>query len=99
MKNIPNNVLFVITGVIEIYSSILRKARLRAVRKVPDRRKEKKISTENLVKMAMFVLKNKYFEFNGKIKHQKLCTAIGSKFTLKYTYIFMIQKHRLSLAP
>ena len=49
--------------------------------------------------MAMFVLKNKYFEFNGKIKHQKLCTAIGSKFTLKYTYIFMIQKHRLSLAP
>ena len=30
----------------------------------------KKIGTEDLIKMAEFVLKNNYFEFNGKVKQQ-----------------------------
>ena len=44
--------------VIELYPSIPHEARLRALKEVLDRRKEKKISAEDLVKMAEFGLKN-----------------------------------------
>ena len=43
-------------------------------------RTNKKVSTEDLVKMAKFVLKNNYFEFIGKVKQQILGTAIGTRF-------------------
>ena len=33
--------------------------------------------------MADFVF-NYYFEFNGKVKQQRSCTAIRTKFTLTY---------------
>ena len=49
----------------------------------------KKIPTEDLVKMAGFVLKNNYFEFNGSIKQQISGTAIGTKFAPPYACIFM----------
>ena len=39
--------------------------------------------------MAKFVLKNNYFEFNGKVKQQILGTAIGTKFAPPYACIFM----------
>ena len=39
--------------------------------------------------MAKFVLKNNYFEFNGKVKQQISGTAIGINFSPPYTCIFM----------
>ena len=39
--------------------------------------------------MAKFVLKNNYFEFNGKVKQQISGTAIGTKFVPTYVCIFM----------
>ena len=53
------------------------------------RREEKKISTEDLVKMAEFVLRDNYFEVNGQVKHQLSGTAIGTKFAPTYACIFM----------
>ena len=56
--------------------------------------------------MAEFVLKNDYFEFNGKVKKQILGNAIGTKFAPPYAYIFMdqveteflkMQKHKPSV--
>ena len=41
--------------------------------------------------MAEFVLKNNYFEFNGKVKDPILGTAIGTKFASPYASIFMDQ--------
>ena len=41
--------------------------------------------------MVEFVLKNNYFEFNGKVKKQISGTTIGTKFALPYTCIFMDQ--------
>ena len=70
LKNIPGNALLVTSDVVGLYPSIPHKAGLRALKEVLDRREEKKISTEDLVKMAEFVLKNNYFEFNGQVKHQ-----------------------------
>ena len=39
--------------------------------------------------MADLVLKNNFFEFNGKVKRQKSGTAIGTKFVCLYACIFM----------
>ena len=64
-------------------------AGLAALRDALDNREVKKIPTEDLVKMAEFVLKNNYFEFNGSIKQQLSGTAIGTKFAPPYACIFM----------
>ena len=40
----------------------------------------KQISTDKLVKMAQFVLKNNFFEFNNDVFQQLSATAIGTKF-------------------
>ena len=89
-----------------VYPSISHAAGLEALRKVLDNRENEKISTDDLTKMAEFVLKNNYFEFNGKVKKQILGTAIGTKFVPPYACIFMdqveteflkMQKHKPSV--
>ena len=89
LKNIPDNAILVTADVVGLYPSIPHEAGLRALKEVLDRREEKKISTEDLVKMAEFVLKNNYFEFNGQVKHQISGTAISTKFAPTYSCIFM----------
>ena len=44
----------------------------------------KSTPNEDLVKMAEFVLKDSYVEFNSTVKHQISGTAIGTKFTPTY---------------
>ena len=39
-----------------------------------------KLGTNDLVKIAKFILKNKFFEFDNEIKQQIFDTAIGTKF-------------------
>ena len=41
--------------------------------------------------MAEFVLKNNFFEFNGKLKRQKSGATIGTKFAPPYACIFMYE--------
>ena len=89
LKNIPDNAILVTADVVGLYPSIPHKAGLRALKELLDRRQEKKISTEDLVKTAEFVLKNNYFEFNGQVKHQISGTAIGTNFAPTYACIFM----------
>ena len=89
LKKIPDNAILVTADVVGLYPSIPHKAGLRALKEVLDTREEKKISTEDLVKMAEVVLKNNYFGFNGQVKHQILGTAIGTKFAPIYACIFM----------
>ena len=47
------------------------------------------VATEELTKMADFVFKNNFFEFNEEVKRQKLVTGIGTKFAPHYVCIFM----------
>ena len=54
-------------------------------------RENKFISTDGIVKMAEFVLKNNYFQFNDKVKQQISGTTIGTKFPPTYAYVFMNQ--------
>ena len=89
VKKIPDNAILVTADVVGLYPIIPHEAGLRALKEVLDRKEDKKISTEDLVKVAEFLLKNNYFEFNGQVKHQILGTAIGTKFTPTYAFIFM----------
>ena len=89
LKNIPDNAILLTAAVVGLYPSIPHKVGLRVLKEILDRREEKKIFTKDLVKMAEFVLKNNYFEFNGQVKRQISGTAIGTKFAPTYACIFM----------
>ena len=89
LKNIPDNALLVTTDVVGLYPSIPHEVGLRALKEILDRMEEKKICTQDLVKMAEFVLKNNYFEFKSQVKQQISVVAISIKFALTYACIFM----------
>ena len=76
---------------VSLYPSIPHQAGLEALKKVFDERENKFISTDDVVKMAEFVLKNNYFQFNDKVKQQISGTTIGTKFPPTYACVFMNQ--------
>ena len=67
-----------------LYPSYPHEAGFNAFREALDKRENK-----HLLKMVEFVLKNNYFEFNGKVKQHLLGTVIGTKFAQTYAGIFM----------
>ena len=48
------------------------------------------MSTESLIELAEFVLRNDYFEFNDRFKKKKEGTTIGTKFAPPHAIIFMV---------
>ena len=72
-----------------LYPSIPDQDGLEALSVKLDQREDKIISTEGLLEMARFILKNNYFEFDSMIKQQMSGTAIGTKFAPPYASIFM----------
>ena len=76
LDSIPENAILVTADVVGSYSSIPHEVGLRALREALDKRDEKTIPTEELLKMAEFVLKNNYFEFGNKIEQQIFGTAM-----------------------
>ena len=64
-KNIKNIGKIPIVG---LYPSIPHGAGLEALRKRLNERETPGVPTEELIKMADFVLKNSFFEFNGEMK-------------------------------
>ena len=63
-----------------LYHSIPHDAGLQALYEKLEERADKKISSNDLVEMAEFILKNNFFEFETKIIQQISGTAIGTKF-------------------
>ena len=81
---------FLVTAdVVVLYPNIPHEAGLKSPKEARDRRREKKMSMEDLVKMAEFVLKNNYFEFDRSVYQQLSGTVIGTKFVPPYACIFM----------
>ena len=74
-----------------LYPSIPHEAGLNALKEALEKRTRKDIPTENLIKMAEFVLKNNFFEFDSKVFQQIAGTDIGTKFAPPYACIFMDQ--------
>ena len=75
--------------VVDLYPNIPHKAGFKSLKEALDRRRKKKMSTEDLVKMAEFVLKNNCLEFDRIVYQQVSRTAIGAKFTPPYACTFM----------
>ena len=72
MRNIPEGTILETAGAVDLYSSILPEVELNALRVVLDNRDHKSINTKGLKKMAEFVLKHSFFEFNGKVKQKNI---------------------------
>ena len=89
MGLIPENAILVTPDVVGLYPSIPHKAGLKAHREVLNKREKHTIPTSELIRMEDFVLKNNYFEFNGKIKQQISGTSVGTKLAPPYECLFM----------
>ena len=89
LGKVPENALLVTADVTSLYPSMPHKDGLQALYTKLEERKDKKVSSENLVDLAEFVLKNNYFEFNSDVYRQILGTAMGTKFAPPYACIFM----------
>ena len=90
INTLPENAILLVTAdVVGLYPSIPHQAGLSALKEALENRSVKKIPTENLIKMAEFVLKNNLFEFNSKVFQQISGTAIGTKFAPPYACIYM----------
>ena len=90
-KNIitlPENTIPVTADVVSLYPSIPHEAGLSALKEALEHR-FLKIPTENLIKMAEFVLNNNLFEFNNKVFQQISGTTIGANFAPPYACIYM----------
>ena len=86
---IAQDALLVTTDVVGLYPSIPHQVGLKALKETLDKRENRNIATNDLIKMAEFVLKNNYFDFNGQVKQKISGAAIGTKFAPVYTCIFM----------
>ena len=62
---------------------------MEVLRKQYDKFKDKIVRTEDIIKMADFVLKNNLFEFDCKFYQEISGTTIGTKFAPPYAFIFM----------
>ena len=94
LKNTADNAILVTADPIGLCPRIPHEAGLKALKEVLDRREDKNISTEEFVKMAEFVLKNNYCDFNDQVKHQISGTAIRTKFAPTYACIFLDEIER-----
>ena len=89
LGNVPQNSLLITAGVDGLYPSIPRQDGLEALSIKLDEREDKIIPAEDLLEMALFVLKNNYFEFDSIIKQEVSGTTIVTKFAPPYACIFM----------
>ena len=88
---LPENAILVTVDVVFLYPSIPHEAGLQALEEALENRNHKQISTDKLVKMAQFVLKNNFYEFNNDVFQQISVTAIGTEFAQPYACIFADQ--------
>ena len=99
VKNIDilNDALLVPADIVGLCPSIPHEVGLRALRNASENRNYKEIPTEILYKMAGFVLRNNYFEFDSSVFQQISGTAIRIKFAPPYACIF-IDEHESKLS-
>ena len=83
ISTLPENAILVTADVVSLYARIPHQQGLSAL----ENELVKKILTENLIKMAEFVLKNNLLEFYNIVLQQISGTAIGTKFSPPYTCI------------
>ena len=91
LPKLPDNVISCTVDVFGLYPNILHEEGLSVLRKRLDNRMEKYISSDTLCDLAEVVLINNIFKFGKKTLKQKRGTAIGTKFALPYSILFMAE--------
>ena len=86
---VPKGAILVTADVVGLYPSIPHSEGLDILKKQYENYPNKKVSTDDIVKMADFLLKNNLFEFDSKFYKQISITVIGTKFAPAYPCIFM----------
>ena len=86
---IPEGSFLVTADVVGLYPSIPHNEGISALKQKLEEQPSTKIPTNDLVKLAEFVLKNNLFEFNDKVKQQISGTAIRTKLAHPYACIYM----------
>ena len=89
VEEIPKGAILVTADVVGLYPSISYDGGLEVLKKQYDKFKHKNVPTEDIIKMADFVLKSNFFEFDCRFYQQISGTAIGTKFAPSYACIFM----------
>ena len=89
LGKIPESAILVTADVVGLYTNIPHILGLQSLRKRLNETGICKVPNEEIISMAEFVLKNNYFEFNGKVCWQISGTAIGTKFAPPYACIFI----------
>ena len=69
LRKVPDNAILITADVVGLYPNTPHNEGLEVLKKRIDNFYEKSIPTEDLFKMAEFVLKNNYFEFKSNVKH------------------------------
>ena len=69
LRKVPDNAILITADVVGLYPNIPHNEGLEVLKKRIDNFYEKSIPTEDLFKMAEFVLKNNYVEFKSNVKH------------------------------
>ena len=86
---------FLVTAdAVRFYLSIPHIEGLDILKKQYENYPNKKVSTEDIVKMADFLFKNNLFEFNSKFYKETSGMSIGTKFAPPYACIFMDHSER-----
>ena len=88
LKDIPNGGLLVTADVIGLYTSIPHGAGLKAPKEVLECKKDKKISTNDLVKVAAFVLKTTILNLVEKLDTRYQGLPLGQNLFL-YMLLFL----------
>ena len=86
---VPEGSFLVTADVVGLYPSIPHKEGILALKSKLEEQTSSKIPTNDLVKLAEFVLENNFFEFNNEIKQQISGIAIGTKFAPPNACIYM----------
>ena len=84
IEKIPDGFILVAADAVGLYPSIPQNEGISAFQQKLEEQPSTKIPTNVLLKLAEFVLKNNFFEFNDKIKQQVSGTAIRTKFAPPY---------------
>ena len=86
---VPKGAILVKADVVGLYPSTPHSEGLDILKKQYENYPNKKVSAEDIGKMADFVLNNILFAFDSKFYKQISGTAIGTKFAPPYACIFM----------
>ena len=89
LSDLSESSILVSFDFVGLYPHIPHEQGIETMAEYLETREDKTVSTKSLCDLASIVLKENYFELSSKIYHQKLGTAIGTKFAPPYANLFM----------